>query len=43
VLVREGGNHTMYKNSRTNEAIPIPRHREIKEHLAQKIIRDASK
>jgi predicted RNA binding protein YcfA (HicA-like mRNA interferase family) len=38
--VREGGNHTLYV-SRTGAPIQVPRHKEIKERLAQKILRDA--
>ena len=42
-LVREGGRHTIYVNPRTKAPIVVPRHGEIKEGLAKKIIRDASK
>jgi mRNA interferase HicA len=38
-LVRHGGKHDWYQNSATGMAQPVPRHREIKERLAQRIIR----
>ena len=41
VFVREGGSHSVYKNPNTGEQLPIPRHNEIDERLAKKIIRDA--
>jgi predicted RNA binding protein YcfA (HicA-like mRNA interferase family) len=40
VFVREGGNHTIYKNSVNGKMTSIPRHREIKENLAKKICDD---
>ena len=40
VLVREGGNHTVYRNPANGLASTIPRHREIKKHLARKICDD---
>jgi predicted RNA binding protein YcfA (HicA-like mRNA interferase family) len=39
VLVRHGGKHDWYQNPETGMSQPVPRHREIKEHLARKIIR----
>ncbi|HWP51044.1 MAG TPA: type II toxin-antitoxin system HicA family toxin [Clostridia bacterium] len=36
-LLREGSNHDIYTNGQRSE--PIPRHSEIKEMLAQAIIR----
>ena len=39
VLVRNGGNHDWYKNPTTGIAESVPRHKEIKEHLAKKIIK----
>lgn len=42
-LIREGGNHTLYVNPRTRVSLVIPRHREIKELLAHKIIREAER
>jgi mRNA interferase HicA len=38
-LVRHGGKHDWYRNPQTGAAQPVPRHREIKESLAQRIIR----
>jgi predicted RNA binding protein YcfA (HicA-like mRNA interferase family) len=40
VFVREGGSHTIYKNSANSKMTSIPRHREIKENLARKICDD---
>ncbi len=40
VFVREGGNHTLYKNHATNRSVPVPRHREISDHLARSICHD---
>jgi predicted RNA binding protein YcfA (HicA-like mRNA interferase family) len=41
VLLREGGRHSIYLNPRTNLRIPVPRHPDIAERLAKKIIADA--
>jgi mRNA interferase HicA len=38
-LVRHGGKHDWYQNPTTGVVQPVPRHREIKERLAQRIIR----
>lgn len=38
ILVRHGGKHDWYRNPATGISQPIPRHREIKEHLARHII-----
>lgn len=43
VFVREGAGHTIYRNPRIDLNIPVPRHNEIAEGLARKIIRDASR
>ncbi len=40
VFIREGGNHTVYKNPLNGKMSVIPRHREIKEFLAKKICDD---
>jgi mRNA interferase HicA len=40
IFVREGGNHTVYKNSINGRMTSIPRHREVKEFLAKKICDD---
>jgi mRNA interferase HicA len=42
-FVREGSDHTIYRNPRIDLIIPVPRHREIAELLARKIIRDAER
>ena len=39
VLLRHGGRHDWYHNPRTRVSQPVPRHREIKEHLARNILR----
>ena len=39
VLVRHGAKHDWYQNPTTGVSQPVPRHREIKERLAQRIIR----
>jgi predicted RNA binding protein YcfA (HicA-like mRNA interferase family) len=38
-LVRHGGKHDWYRNPATGVSQPVPRHREIHEHLARRIIR----
>ena len=39
VLVRHGGKHDWYYNPTTKVSQPIPRHTEIKEHLAKRILK----
>lgn len=39
VLIRHGARHDWYRNPETGVSQPVPRHREIKEHLARRIIR----
>jgi mRNA interferase HicA len=39
VLVRHVGKHDWYRNPATGVSQPVPRHREIKELLARRIIR----
>jgi predicted RNA binding protein YcfA (HicA-like mRNA interferase family) len=39
VLVRHGAMHDWYRNPNTGVSQPVPRHREINERLARKIIR----
>jgi predicted RNA binding protein YcfA (HicA-like mRNA interferase family) len=39
ILIRHGGKHDWYQNPQTGVSQAIPRHREIKEHLARHIIR----
>ncbi len=42
VLIRHGNKHDLYHNPKTGMTQPIPRHREINEFLAKKILRDLS-
>lgn len=39
-LLREGGNHSVYVNRRTQKSAAVRRHREINEFLSAKICRD---
>jgi hypothetical protein len=41
-FVRHGGKYDWYRNPRTKMAQAVPRHNEIKEYLAQKIIKTLS-
>ncbi len=43
VLIRPGRRHDWYQNPETKIFQPVPRHREIKEHLAKHIIKMLSK
>lgn len=38
-LLRHGARHDWYRNALTGACQPVPRHREIKEPLARRIIR----
>jgi predicted RNA binding protein YcfA (HicA-like mRNA interferase family) len=38
-LIRHGGKHDIYHNPDTGKTEPIPRHQEINERLAKKIIK----
>ena len=38
-LIRHGAKHDWYQNPRTKVSQPVPRHSDIKEHLARHIIR----
>jgi predicted RNA binding protein YcfA (HicA-like mRNA interferase family) len=40
IFIREGGSHTIYKNSLNGKMTAIPRHREVKEFLSRKICDD---
>jgi predicted RNA binding protein YcfA (HicA-like mRNA interferase family) len=42
-LIRHGGKHDWFQNSETKVCQPIPRHREINEHLARNILRKLSR
>lgn len=39
VFIRHGGRHDWYQNPKTGSCQPVPRHREIKDHLARHILR----
>lgn len=39
IFIRHGGKHDWYQNPETKISQPIPRHREIKENLAKRIIK----
>lgn len=39
VLIRHGSNHDWYRNLKTGISQPVPRHREINEHLAHHILK----
>jgi len=39
VFIRHGGNHDWYHNPSTKVSQPVPRHREINEHLARRILK----
>lgn len=38
-FIRHGGRHDWYRNPATGACQPVPRHREIKDHLARHIIK----
>ena len=42
ILIRHGGKHDWYQNTRTRMAQPVPRHREINEFLARSILKKLS-
>jgi len=42
VFIRHGSDHDWYKNPSTGTAEAVPRHREIKDPLAKKIIKRLS-
>jgi len=39
IFIRHGGKHDWYRNPSTGVSQPVPRHREINERLAKKIIK----
>ena len=39
VLLRHGAKHDIYHNPNTGNSEPVPRHKEINEHLAKKILK----
>jgi predicted RNA binding protein YcfA (HicA-like mRNA interferase family) len=42
MFIRHGGRHDWYQNPATKIAQPVPRHSEIKEHLARHILKKLS-
>jgi predicted RNA binding protein YcfA (HicA-like mRNA interferase family) len=42
ILIRHGSNHDWYKNPNTGIFEPVPRHKDIKDILAKKIIKRLS-
>ena len=40
ILLRKGAKHDVYHNPISGKSQPVPRHREVNEMLAKKIIRD---
>ena len=42
VLLRHGGKHDIYHQPKAGRSEPVPRHREINEFLAKKILRSLS-
>ena len=40
ILLRHGAKHDIFHNPRTGRSQPVPRHREINELLAKKILKD---
>ncbi len=43
ILIRHGGKHDWYQNPQTKICQPVPRHSEINENLARRILRKLSK
>ena len=39
VLIRHGKRHDWYQNPETGVCQPVPRHREINDHLARRVLR----
>jgi predicted RNA binding protein YcfA (HicA-like mRNA interferase family) len=42
-LLRHGARHDIYHNPQTGKSQPVPRHAEVNEILAKKIIKDLAK
>lgn len=40
VLIREGGNHSVFQNQLNRKISSVPRHKEIKNNLCRKICKD---
>lgn len=39
-LIREGGNHSIFRNQSNRKISSIPRHKEVKNNLVRKICKD---
>jgi len=39
IFIRHGSKHDWYQNPKTKKAQPVPRHKEINEHLAKHILK----
>ena len=42
VLIRHGSNHDIYMQPKNGNTEPVPRHNEIREFMARKILRNLS-
>lgn len=42
VLLRNGSKHDIYHNPKSGRSEPVPRHREVNEQLAKKILKSLS-
>lgn len=40
LLIREGGNHSIFQNQQNSKISSVPRHKEIKNNLVRKICKD---
>jgi predicted RNA binding protein YcfA (HicA-like mRNA interferase family) len=40
LLIREGGNHSIFQNSLNKKISSVPRHKEVKNNLVRKICKD---
>ena len=40
LLIREGGNHSIFQNQTNKKISSIPRHKEVKDNLVRKICKD---
>jgi len=40
-MVREGSEHSIYRNQKTKIQVSVPRHRELNEITAKKILKEA--
>jgi mRNA interferase HicA len=40
IIIREGSNHTLYRNITNGKISTVPRHSDIKENLCRKICKD---